>query len=157
MIWRFNVHSLASFAIDLQPLPSPFNLSCVYIRPDTFSSRRHEMLSVIVLVGVAGENESKKERTRLTETREECLSRARPFLFPCACITVWIPVHTALKSGVETYPIYVMIHFQDRLSFASLWFWCRGKRDSGWAQQLSCDLWVLLAFTVIFCSLSDLG
>ena len=37
------------------------------------------MLSVIVLAGVAGANESKKERTRLTETREECLSLARPF------------------------------------------------------------------------------
>ena len=71
------------------------------------------MLSVIVLAGVAGANESKKERTRLRETREECLSLARPFFLAPT-------VHTALKSGVETYPIYVMIHFQDRLSFASL-------------------------------------
>ena len=37
------------------------------------------MLSVIVLACVAGANESKKERTRARETREECLSRAGPF------------------------------------------------------------------------------
>ena len=45
---------------------------------------------------------------------QSCLSRARQFFLAPT-------VHTALKSGEETYPIYVMIHFQDRLSFASLW------------------------------------
>ena len=46
------------------------------------------------------------------------------------------------ESGEETYPIYVMIHFQDRLSFASLWndgFGAGAREPQVELSKWSCD------------------